>query len=302
MATATEQIEPKTRAQWLADRMSGIGASEAAAALGESPFKTTWELFLEKTGTVAAPDLSDKLYVRLGQVMERGVGEIFADEVGRHVEFWPQTEVMRHREHTWMFCTPDAFQYDPDRGKGLLSIKTTDPRFRKEWESSGIPLHYQIQAQHELAVTGLNWGSVAVAFGRQTMKSFEFVRHQKFIDALIEKLSQFWRNVQTQTPPPIDWTNECAKALCTFYGDDTGGSVELPPEAATWDRLLQSAKEEMKSLEKIIGENENKIRAAIGENTFGVLPSGERYSWKTQSRREYVVAASTFRVLRRHKM
>lgn len=70
MATAE-----RTREDWLRDRLSGIGGSEAAAALGESPFKTVWELWLEKTGEVEQPDLSDRLYVRLGQVMERGVGK-----------------------------------------------------------------------------------------------------------------------------------------------------------------------------------------------------------------------------------
>lgn len=298
MATVTE---PKTREQWLEDRRSGIGASEAAAALGESPFKTAWELWLEKTGTIQPPDLSDKLYVRLGQVMERGVGEIYAEHSGRRVEFWPQTEVLRHGDIPWMLCTPDATQVDDSRGPGILSIKTTDQRFLKDWERDGIPLHYQIQAHQELAITGLEWGTVAVAFGRQTLKFFDFDRNQRFIDALTGKLEEFWRLIETRTPPAVDWTEGCARALFALHPQDNGATVDLPPEAAEWDAELQAAKERIKEAEKVATEYENLIKAAIGSNTFGRLPGGGSYSWKLQERASYEVKATSFRCLRRLK-
>jgi hypothetical protein len=61
------------------------------------------------------------------------------------------------------------------------------------------------------------------------------------------------------------------------------------------------AKEDIKEAEARKLAAENLIKAAIGEASFGDLPDGARYSWKQQSRKECVVAASTFRVLRRGK-
>lgn len=287
----------RTRAQWLEDRRSGVGASEAAAALGESPFKSPWELYLEKTGAIEPPDLSDKLYVRLGQVMERGVGEIYADMSGRRVEFWPQTEMIRHPDRSWMLCTPDATQFDDSRGPGILSIKTTDERFLKEWERDGIPLHYQIQAQDELSIRNLPWGTVAVAFGRRTLKWYDFDRNQRFIEVLETRIDQFWRMVETQTPPPIDWTERCSKALQALHPQDNGQTIILPPEAADWDRYLRRVKRHIAILKRFKTEYENRIKAAIGDNSYGELPDGECYSWKSHDVREHVVAEHTKRPL-----
>ena len=47
------------REAWLAGRRNGIGASDAPAALGISPFKSRGDLWAEKTGLVEPPDLSD---------------------------------------------------------------------------------------------------------------------------------------------------------------------------------------------------------------------------------------------------
>jgi len=298
-----QPVEPeaaaKTRAQWLQDRRSGIGASEAAAALGESPFKSPWELYAEKTGSIEPPDLSDKLYVRLGQVMERGVGEIWAEQTGREIEFWPQTEVLRHADRPHVLCTPDAFQFHPDRGRGSVSIKTTDERFLKDWERDGIPLAYQIQNQQELAITGLQWGTLAVAFGRRTLKSFEYDRNDRFIAVLLAKLDDFWRMIETKTPPAIDWTEGCGRALAALYPQDSGETVQLPAEAEEWDATLVAAKERIKEAEKTAAECENRLKAAIGIATFGRFQNGGGYSWKQQTRKAHEVKESTFRVLRR---
>ena len=52
-----------TREDWLEERKKGIGGSDAATILGLNPYKTTIELWEEKTGRKDAPDISDKPYV-----------------------------------------------------------------------------------------------------------------------------------------------------------------------------------------------------------------------------------------------
>ncbi len=48
-----------SRAEWLSVRGGGIGSSDAAVAVGISPYKSPLELWLEKTGRQAAPKLAD---------------------------------------------------------------------------------------------------------------------------------------------------------------------------------------------------------------------------------------------------
>ena len=73
-------------------------------------------------------------------------------------------------------------------------------------------------------------------------------------------------------------------------------------------KICGSYVQEIEALDRIVKEAEtrrtelqNKLKLAIGDNTFGELPSGGKFTWKTQDRKEHFVAASTSRVLRRTK-
>jgi hypothetical protein len=46
---------------------------------------------------------------------------------------------------------------------------------------------------------------------------------------------------------------------------------------------------------------ENLLKMEVGEAEYGRIPTGDGWTYRTQERKEYTVAASTFRVLRRTK-
>ena len=62
---------------------------------------------------------------------------------------------------------------------------------------------------------------------------------------------------------------------------------------------LDAIKAQIKALEVREKAAENAVKAALGGAAVGVLADGSGWTWKTQSRAECVVKASTFRVLRR---
>ena len=62
------------RKSWLASRLNGIGASEAAAIVGMSPYMSNIELWEIKTRRRAQEDISGKPYVKYG---------VEAEEIGR---------------------------------------------------------------------------------------------------------------------------------------------------------------------------------------------------------------------------
>jgi putative phage-type endonuclease len=305
MATA----EIKTRESWLAERQSGIGASESACALGLSPYKSPLRLWAEKTGQIEPDDLSDKLAVRLGTEMEQAVGRIFQEESRRQVNFWPQHTVARHKDAPFMLCTPDAIETFNNRD-GVLQIKTAGRSQEHLWSPRGpgllrvaadAPPEYQVQLAHEMEVLGFEWGTLACAIDRQFIAYFDLERNERFAQVLMAKLADFWEMVLTKTPPEADWTESTREAILKLHPNDDGSSVDLPDEAATWDAELREAKEKAKELDRYIAERENRIRLAIGPATFGVLPNGQRYSFKHQHRKGYTVAESDIRVLLRLK-
>jgi predicted phage-related endonuclease len=75
----------------------------------------------------------------------------------------------------------------------------------------------------------------------------------------------------------------------------------LPAEAAAWDRDLVETKQQIKDLEARKKQLENQLKAAIGNNTFGLLPCGERYKWGTYAKAAYTVQAMEVKPLLRCK-
>lgn len=67
---------------WLKARKRGIGGSDAAAALGMSPWKTQLELYLEKRGELMAPDIDSEAML-WGRVLEPVIRQQYAERTGK---------------------------------------------------------------------------------------------------------------------------------------------------------------------------------------------------------------------------
>ena len=283
------------------DRTTSIGASDAAAALGVCPWKSPFQLWAEKTGIADPPDLDAVEAVAWGTILEPIVAVAYGSQSGRKVDHNDDAEVTRHPERPFLTATLDAIQTDKDRGIGALEIKTAGHWVGKQWLDGDPPLHYQVQLQHQLAVTGMSWGTLCVLIGGQKMLWFDTERNDDFIERMIDKEAFFWTQVLDKIPPEPDGsiaTTECLKRL---YPRDDGEIIALPEEAAGWDARLANAKLRIKDAEADKREAENCIKAALGTATTGVLPSGSRYTYKQQivnhkAKKAYV---SRCRVLRR---
>ena len=86
-----------------------------------------------------------------------------------------------------------------------------------------------------------------------------------------------------------------------FQRESSDLVVELPMEVQQWAERLDSVKGQAKLLHDEQQLLENRIKAAMGEASRGLLPDGTAFTWKVQQRAEHVVAASECRILRRVK-
>lgn len=288
------------RQAWLTKRQSYIGASEVAAVLGQDPYKSTYQLWAEKCGLAEPDDLSGNEFVKWGTRLEQVIAEGYADETGREVDRHDQTQFLTYESSYPVGATPDFWQRregcDDD---GILEVKAPGARMASEWDGDA-PLHYQIQLQCQLLVTGCTWGTVAALIDRQLVW-FDYERNVSFCVAMLAKVREFWELVQSQTPPPVDGSPSVAKVLYKLHPNDNGATVDLPPISTLWDRQIRRAKDHIKRCQAIINLRENQIKEVIGDATFGESPDGFRYSWKHQARTAYQVEATETRVLRRHK-
>lgn len=284
---------------WLAARMAGIGSSEAAIVLGLSPFKTPLALYGAKLGV--STDDGESEAMEWGRILEPVIAERYATETRRPIEAPAPWTLYRSCALPVMLATPDRFviQTADHGGIGLLEIKTAGAFRADEWAEEP-PLYYQVQLQHQLAVLGLAWGSLAVLIGGQRFVWCDLQRNERFIALLRERLAAFWARLERLDPPTP--TGADLDALARLYPIDAGTSVPLPAEAVEWDRAYREALETIKGAEKARDEAKALLQAAIGEASYGVLPAGGgRYSWKaqTQERAAQEAKTLTFRTLRR---
>ena len=293
---------------WLRARKTGIGASESAAILGLSSFKSPYAVWADKISD-ELPAREETARQRWGHKLEAVIAEEFESESGVLVSD-PGLYTVYYGEHH-MLCTPDRLTMDG----GVLEIKTAGIDRTKDWES-GPPLAYQVQVQHQIACVGSTHGYLAVLIGGSDFRWFRLERNQKFIEALERQVDTFWAMVTTRTPPVIDGHASTRDALSHLHPADDGSTVMLDELYAGIARELVRTKAEAKELDSKVAALENQLRAAIGDATFGEA-DGMLVSLKTQTRDGYLkvapdkalaldnagiefkaTAGSTFRVLR----
>lgn len=297
----------QNRDEWLLARMSGVGASDVAAILGEgykdqSPL-TVWDS--KKNPPREVPPEKLKRF-QIAKRLEPAMRAIFTDETGWPCELPGEYTICRSREFPWLCASLDGLIEHPEYGLCVGELKDVGQHNRHEWENDEPPLKYAIQVQAQMATTGLPFGFCMALCGREPIIK-AVPRNERFIDAMIGKLAEFWDYVERGELPPIDASAATGRILAKLWPEDSGATVVLPPAAAEWDAALTKAKEDIKEAEARKLAAENLIKAAIGDASYGDLPDGGRYSWKSQDRRILckhcgeVLSDSTFRVLRRGK-
>jgi putative phage-type endonuclease len=286
--------------QWLKERRTGIGSSDAAVILGANPWKSPFALWTEKTGLVEPDSLEGNEPVLWGNILEPVIADQYALRTGRQLRDYGRYHIQRNPCSPFAHATIDREIAPVDeRGPGILEIKTVSLRFSHLWEEEA-PLYYQIQLQHQFMVTGLRWGTFAPLIGGQQLLEWrEEVPNPKFISILAEKEEEFWSHVQRMEPPEVDGSLSTSKIIKELYHHETGMAVDLPEAAMEWDRELVDIKGRIKTLETRQSDLENRLKQEIKDAGRGILPNGVVYRFQSVCRPGHFVKPSEFRVLKR---
>jgi len=288
-----------TREAWLEAHEGIISASRVATILGMNPWRSPLSEYAVSVGAMAPEQ--ETISMRRGLAMEPLIAALYAEETQRLTVQPKPFTMFYHPAYPWIACTPDAM-WRNGGACGVLELKDVGHRMASEWDDEP-PLIYRVQLQVQIWVMrehGLDGpGSLAAVLDGSRFVWRDEVLHQEFIDAIIPRLEEFRRRVELRDPPPAIGGDESSlEALKALYPTDSGETVWLPPEAEEWARQY----EEAKCQEKEAGERKNMARAllygAIGNATFGRLPSGLVYSLKSRHVKEHIVRARDERVLR----
>lgn len=275
---AITKVKTASHEEWKELRSHYIGGSDAAAVVGLNPFSSPYSLWAEKTGRI--PGFEGNLATEVGTYLEEFVAQKFAAETGKKVRRANQSFL--NSDYPWAIANIDRDIVGEDAG---LEIKTTSELNLKKFAGGEYPANYYAQMVHYLAITGKQRWYLAVLIGNREFKWFVLERDEDEIAALMEAEKDFWRHVETDTPPAADGMQATGEAIKTIYPESNGSTVDLYIYRTELARYL-SLGEQIKELEQQRDEAANTFKAFMGEAERGEC-DGYKVSWKSQTRRTF---------------
>jgi putative phage-type endonuclease len=276
------------RDNWLAERRTGIGASECAAVLGLDQYRGPVDVYNDKIG-LAEPQVESEA-MTWGKRLEQPIAEAFAE---KHPEYrvvkLPDYQIIRHPNFPFILCTPDRW-LDPTPGVGGqngvaagLQIKTAGTFAAGAWREDMLPEKYLCQCVHEMAChPKRNLWFLAVLVGGQAMREYPPIPRDLDLEReILRRLSEFWENhVIARVPPPMDSTAASGRLLKALYPQAGQFVRQATEEEANLLYELKSYRNTRMIAEKLEAETINKIKDRIGVDK-GLETNGVRVLWSS---------------------
>jgi hypothetical protein len=287
------------RDEWLARRKPNINGSEIGALFGCNPYQTAFSLHVAKAGLAElSPPDSDVL--QRGLILEpAGAAAAQQDH--------PEWKIEKATDYVWsprwrLGCTPDYIIHCPQKGRGVLQVKTSDRRkFDEEWQD-GPPSWIVLQTLQEMMLEEVSHGAIVVLILEFPFKVrwqvYPFERHPAAENRLKARAELFWADVHAGRQPSPDYgrDDEVIKAL---FPRDNGVTIDL-----TGDNRMPALLDEFEKLtamgahaEKQLKAVKAEIAAKLGDAAAATLP-GWQVTNKTTTRKGYEVKATSYRTLR----
>jgi putative phage-type endonuclease len=243
--------------EWHDFRAHGVGASDIPVIAGESPYRSAYELWAEKTGLVppSDPDGARAELFEIGHLMEAPLLELYERRTGRHPKRAHQVRVSR--DLPWAFASLDAIA--PVRR--VVEAKWTHAA---RWGDAGIPDDVLLQVQWQLFVTGWDVADV-VALKAQHARIVEVPRDASIIDDIVALATAFWDQVESRTPPPTDGTESTRRTIAALHPGATMPALSPTPDLVQLVAQLVEAKAQLRAATELEGSVGNALRAVIGD-------------------------------------
>jgi len=271
-----------------------IGGSDVSTILGLNPYQTPYELFLQKTGRMQPPDLSDKMSVFAGNLLEDNIAKMYSKRTGKKVVRRNKTIV--NPKYDWITAHIDRDVTGEKRG---LEIKNSGWRMMSDWGPEGsdsIPDYYLTQVHCYLLVMGYQVWDVAAYFGGGDFRLYEVERSSNFDEIIIDKTHDFWYDhVLKDIAPDIDYgAKSTGKVLSELYPGTDGTTTDLDQKLIHWHNIRQDALSKAREYESAAQCAKNHILDAMGDSSIGVMPDGTGYTRKFVTRKAFEVKESKY--------
>lgn len=273
-------LDPTGREAFLLRRSVGLGGSDMGVIMGVNPYKTPYQLWLEKTGRTPIEDKSGSFAIRLGVGSEAVIADWYAYKTGSIVESYPAYTLP---EIPYLISNYDRVVWDKGHSEmlGGLEVKTcaqnvdvfTDGVVRRKWgkgntyapDGSLLEIDNQIdpaylpQVQFYLYTSGLPWWDVAAMIGGMQPKFYRIFPDAEYQKKMILRAAEFWAHVLDDEPVAMTYND--ARELPT---EPAAQPATAPAELVALCAEYKTAQAAEKAAEAKVNELKDKIAAFMG--------------------------------------
>lgn len=276
------------RSEWLVGRSKGIGGSDIASLLQDSPYddSTPWFVWKDKTDPHWRADEQKKVMTR-GQKLEPIVVEEFLLE---HPEMTTKRQGLHQsREHPIMLANVDRLTSDG----GGLECKTTTSNAVRSWaEKFGVgnaPEHYLDQCRWYALVTGRShWWLAILVVDTWELLIWKVEVTDEQAELMTVVATEFWTTYVELgiEPDAVGWS---VPEVVARYPEDDGTTVNYDPES-TEATLIHQLITERRDLDAAMKKDkarrteiDNQLRMMAGGHAEIQVGGKKAFSWKTYS-------------------
>ena len=268
-----------TREEWLKYRTKGIGGSDVSIIAGINPFKSVYQLWLEKTGQVE-PEEEGSEYTHFGTLLEPIVRKEFMERTGIKVR--QKHMLLQSEEHPFMFADLDGV-INENGELCIFEAKTASAYKQEVWEEE-VPAPYILQVQHYMAVTGAKKTYIAALVGGNHFFYHEVERDEEMIAKIIVMEKYFWQHhVMGGVEPVPDGSEATTRYFNERFRNSNGETIELPDEVLPVCEEYDNLTRQIKELESAKNAAANQLKRYLGEAEAGTV-GDRKITWKSVSK------------------
>ena len=266
--------------EWEKRRKEGIGGSDAASVLGLSPYKSSISVYMDKIDEVQVGNsYEDEVSYRmeLGNKLKNFVANEFMLKTNKKVR--NVNGILRNDKYPFALANIDRAIIGE---KAFLECKVTNSYSKKLWQKE-VPIYYQVQCYHYMAVTGATHCYIAVLIGNEDLVIHKIERNEELINQIMDLEKSFWDKCVLGNSLPIpDGSDDYSKMLQSLYKDSTDEELILFEKTDFLNRyddvceLIKDLEMEKKSVEQYL---------QLQMKEYEVAYLGDRkITWKKQIR------------------
>ena len=272
-------------------RRTGLGSSDSPVILGESEFRTEFDVYLDKAEGFEAGETP---WQELGTLLEPVALELYRRRTGAELTY-PGT--LRHPTRPILLDTPDALAILPGEEVRAVEAKAIG-YMGPEWGEEGtdqIEPAYIIQAMHHLlvlravrAASGYSLLPEAVdlpvLFGGREFRIYTVQWDAEFAESIAAECERWWSaHVVAKVPPSLEGSRNAAAWLARKFPRNRGPLLEAARGDDLMAEALHDARHRLEEAERDEATATNYLKQRIGD-AEGIAGIGWRITWRTNKK------------------